>query len=150
MQTEGWIGRNGMGKTREGDGRTPEGEFTFLFAFGLQPSPGTALPYLHVDDSYYLVDDVSSQFYNELVSIRDVEADWNSAEHLAGMGNAYAYALVTDYNLAGKPGLGSGIFLHCEEGHPTAGCVAIPEKDMITILQRICPECRLICRLGQG
>ena len=44
----GWIGRNGLGKTREGDGRTPEGEWRFVYAFGLCEDPGTSFPYIRV------------------------------------------------------------------------------------------------------
>lgn len=142
----GWIGRNGLGKTREGDGRTPAGEWRFVYAFGLCEDPGTSFPYIRVDESFYLVDDSSSRFYNQLVSTKYTGRDWSTAEHIVESAEAYAYALAIDYNKERMPGLGSGIFLHCEEGRPTAGCIAVPEADMRALMTEIRPDCLLLCR----
>lgn len=141
----GRIGRNGLGKTREGDGRTPEGEWRFVYAFGLREDPGTSFPYIRVDESFYLVDDSSSRFYNQLVSTKNTVRDWSTAEHIVESAEAYAYALAIDYNKERMPGLGSGIFLHCEEGRPTAGCIAVPEADMRALMTEIRPDCLLLC-----
>ena len=35
------------------------------------------------------------------------------------------------------PGKGAAIFLHCMSGSYTAGCVAVPESDMLYILKRL-------------
>ena len=149
VRTSGWIGRNGLGKQREGDGRTPVEGF-FLYGFGLKENPGTVFPYIQVDESYYLVDDPDSRYYNQLVSTREVSQDWRSAEHIVEMGAAYNYVLVTDYNKAGMPGIGSGIFLHCEEGKPTAGCIAVPEPAMKEIMKKMQTDCRLVCERGNS
>lgn len=141
MQFRGWTGRCGIGKRREGDGRTPAGKLTFVGAFGLYPNPGTLFPYRRIDASHYLVDDSDSVYYNQIVSLRDVTPDWRSSEHMAEMGRAYRYGLVTDYNRARRPGLGSGIFLHCEEGHPTAGCISVPEDRMLFLLRNMSTNC---------
>ncbi|MCH5251817.1 MAG: S-layer protein [Lachnospiraceae bacterium] len=141
--TRGWIGKNGLGKEREGDNKTPVGSLKFLFAFGSKENPGTVFPYIKVDERHYLVDDVSSAYYNQLVEEGTVERDWNSAEHLVSMGCAYHYALATDYNKDCAPGKGSGIFLHCEQGHPTAGCISVPEPVMKAILQRVRQDCMI-------
>lgn len=148
--SEGWLGRNGLGKKREGDGMTPVGRFSFLYAFGTCPSPGTAFPYRRIDDSHDLVDDVCSQYYNQIVSRRDVPVDWRSAEHMAAMGRAYHYGLMTDYNKKRVPGLGSGIFLHCEEGHPTEGCISVPQEMMCFLLQNMSPDCYLVIDFPRG
>ena len=87
--SEGWLGRGGVGKTKEGDGKTPSGRLSFLYAFGTCPSPGTVFPYRRLDDSHELVDDAGSQYYNQIVSRRDVVPDWRSAEHMTAMGRAY-------------------------------------------------------------
>ncbi len=149
-ETAGWIGRRGLGKEREGDGRTPSGSLSFLYAFGICPSPGTLFPYRHIDNSHYLVDDGSSRYYNQIVSGRDVLVDWRSAEHMADMGGAYNYGLVTDYNKDRIPGVGSGIFLHCEEGHPTGGCVSVPQDVMIWLLQNMARDCYMIIDFPEG
>ena len=44
MTTPGFIGRNGLGKTREGDAKTPVGVFHFNRAFGIADDPGCAIP----------------------------------------------------------------------------------------------------------
>ena len=136
------TGRNGIGKTMEGTGKTPQGVYGFLFAFGTAPDPGTAMPYTQTDGTYYWVDDSSSAYYNQFVSTASVEPDWQSAENIAGAGSSYRYVLALDYNAACVPGVGSAIFLHCL---PTggAGCIAVPESDMRMILQRIQPGCRI-------
>lgn len=146
LQTEAYIGKRGIGKVREGDNKTPVGKFTFTKAFGVLKDPGTALDYVQVDESHYWVDDVSSTYYNQLVSTNEVEKDWESAEHLCEYGVLYNYVLAINYNEDCVPGVGSAVFLHCtsERAKPTAGCVAIPEAHMKEILQKIEKDCVLI------
>ena len=143
LSTEAYIGKNGIGKTKEGDGKTPIGAYQFTFAFGIKENPGTNLEYVEVDDSYYWVDDSNSKYYNQFVSTKDVEKDWDSAEHILSAEDSYHYVLATDYNAECKPGVGSAIFMHCT---PTggAGCIAVPEESMIAILKKITPDCVLI------
>lgn len=106
----GRVGKNGIGKTAEGDGKTPTGKYSFMKAFGILPDPGiTALPYLQVDESYQWIDDSNSKYYNQFVSTNDVEVDWVSSEALYATGQAYHYALAINYNEACIPGLGSAI-----------------------------------------
>ena len=40
MNTLGYTGKKGFGKTKEGDKKTPVGTFTFNAAFGIAPDPG--------------------------------------------------------------------------------------------------------------
>ena len=40
MTTPGFIGKNGLGKVKEGDNKTPVGSFKFDYAFGIAPDPG--------------------------------------------------------------------------------------------------------------
>lgn len=66
---------------------------------------------------------------------------WSSAEKLIDFPGYYNYSLVIDYNrwpvIQGKS---SAIFLHCDMGIYTYGCVAIPQKNLINILNRINPS----------
>lgn len=143
FSTQASIGKNGIGKTREGDGKTPTGIYHFTFAFGIKENPGANFEYIEVDDSHYWVDDSNSKYYNQFVSTKDVEKDWDSAEHILSEEGSYNYVLATDYNAECKPGEGSAIFMHCT---PTggAGCIAVSEESMIAILERISPDCVLI------
>lgn len=143
--TTGYVGKNGVGKASENDTKTPSGDYTLGIAFGVNPNPGTELPYIQVDDTYYWVDDPASPYYNRFVSTRDVPADnWNSAEHIADYPDTYAYVLSIDYNTDCIPGEGSAIFLHCSNGKPTLGCVAVPEEDMVFILKHLKKGCHII------
>ena len=143
VEADASIGKNGLGKSKEGDRKTPRGTYTMSIAFGKKDNPGTGLPYTKVDDSWYWVDDVNSAYYNKFVSTNDVTCDWNSAEHISAVQNSYNYAIAIDYNTVCAKGAGSAIFLHCK---PTggAGCIAISEDKILTILQNIKPRAYII------
>jgi Uncharacterized protein conserved in bacteria len=138
------IGSNGMGKTREGDQKSPGGIFSLGFAFGILPKPEDAkYPYVLLTPEDYWVDDSKSKDYNKWVHYREGDPkDWQSAERLAQETVCYRHALVINYNYAREPGKGSAIFLHVwkDENTPTHGCTAISEKNLIRILQWLDPE----------
>ena len=50
MTSPGFIGKNGLGMTKEGDAKTPTGVFHFNRAFGIADDPGRLLAYVKVDD----------------------------------------------------------------------------------------------------
>ena len=146
LETEAIIGRNGLGKTKEGDGKTPIGVFLFIKAFGILENPGMKVEYTQVNENHYWVDDSESQYYNQFVVIDEVEMDWKSAEHIVEYEECYQYVLATSYNIECIQGKGSAVFLHCtsEEAEATAGCIAIPEVYMREIMMRVEPQCLLI------
>ena len=144
FNTSGYIGKNGIGKIKEGDMKTPTGIYHFTDAFGIKQNPGTALKYVQVDDSYYWVDDYNSVYYNKFVSSKNVVKDWKSAENILSVGNAYNYVLALDYNIERVPGRGSAIFLHCSTGNPTAGCISVQEEYMIKMLKEIKKDCIIL------
>ena len=149
LSTAGKIGKNGIGKTKEGDGKTPTGVYRFMFGFGNMPDPGCGLNYTQVDDSYYWVDDSDSAYYNQFVSTDDVTMDWDSAEHIAGVKSSYNYVLALNYNVDCVPGVGSAIFMHCT---PTggAGCIAVPEEMMVEIMQNVQDGCLVVIDSVEG
>ncbi len=143
MTTPGFIGKNGIGKTREGDAKTPVGVFHFNRAFGIADDPGCAIPYVKVDNDTYWSGDTCEGFrYNELVSLKDLpglDIESGDSEHIIDYIYQYQYCLNISYNEEGAPGLGSAIFLHCfGPVKPfTGGCVAIPEDHMRFVMQHI-------------
>ncbi|MDO4991264.1 MAG: haloacid dehalogenase-like hydrolase, partial [Eubacteriales bacterium] len=148
LTTPGYIGKNGLGKEVEGDGKTPVGTFTFNAAFGIAEDPGCAISYHQVTgDDYWSGDQRKGYHYNEMVSIKDLP-DLNTAdsEHLADFDPAYQYALSLSYNAEGTPGLGSAIFVHClRPDRPfSKGCVVIPEAQMRALMQRVRPDCVVV------
>lgn len=146
VSSNGFIGRRGLGKTREGDRKTPIGIYHFTNAFGIAEDPGCAIPYVQVDNTYYWVGDSNSQYYNRFETTKEVLPDWNNkaSEHLVDYKVAYQYALALDYNAECTPGLGSAIFLHCSQNRSTGGCISVPQDDMITIMQNVQPDCLVI------
>ena len=145
MTTPGFIGRNGLYKTVEGDAKTPVGVFRFNRAFGIAPDPGCAIDYVQVDDdTYWSGDSCGCVHYNELVSLKDLpDLDVKDSEHIVDYQRHYQYCLNISYNEEGIPGLGSGIFLHClGPATPfTGGCVAIPEDQMLVVMRSVKPDC---------
>ena len=140
MTTPGFIGKNGLGKTREGDAKTPVGVFHFNRAFGIADDPGCAIPYVKVDDDTYWSGDYREGYhYNELVSLKDFPDLDLESEHIVDYIYHYQYCLNISYNEEGVPGLGAGIFLHCfGPAKPfSAGCVAIPEDHMKFVMQQV-------------
>ena len=140
------IGKNGPGKHAEGDTKTPLGTWTIKEAYGIKENPGSLLPYTQInDDMYWCATGNHGTKYNQLIYKSDEpEADYSEDEHLMDYPIRYAYLIDLGYNEACVPYAGNAIFLHCwkeEEGTPipTGGCVAISEKNMITILQTLKP-----------
>ena|GEM_PF-716928 len=144
MRCSGFVGINGVGPTWEGDPTTPEGTFSMSMAFGIKANPGTAMPYLQVNENHYWVDDSNSAYYNKLVDTSVTTPDWNSAEHLIEAEPYYYYAIVVDYNTDCVPGAGSAIFLHCTVYAPSQGCIQVPEENMVFILNHLQPGALIV------
>ena len=130
--TPGYVGANGIGKTREGDKKTPSGTYNLTTPFGIKADPGATLPYTQVTKYHYWCGTSSSKYYNQLVDSRVTgRAATSSDEKLINYTGYYNYCLFIDYNADGVAHKGSCIFLHCTGGKSyTAGCVAIPEAAM--------------------
>ncbi len=144
LSTSCYVGRNGItSNKKEGDGKTPAGVYTLGQAFGVTPASGSKRSYLTVNSNYYWVDDSSSKYYNQLVNASKTGIAWSSAEHLVDYSRAYKYAIAINYNTDCVPGKGSAIFLHCSTGSATAGCVAVSESNMLTILQSLAGDTRI-------
>ncbi len=144
LTTPGFWGRNGISyHTIEGDQTTPAGSFNLGLAFGNLPNPGTAMEWVDVNPYLYWIDDVNSDYYNLMIDSREVPDGWSSGEHLSKIVPDYNYSIDIEVNPDRRKDSTSAIFLHCGSA-PTAGCVAIPEDCMVTILQRIKPGAKMI------
>ena len=137
METPAYVGKNGIGKTVEGDKKTPSGTYNLTTPFGNLPDPGAAQPYTKVTKYHYWCGSSSSRYYNQLVDSRVTGRRVTSSdEHLINYGSTYNYCMFIDYNSAGTPHKGSCIFLHCFSNNKyTAGCVAISQEAMKQIVQ---------------
>lgn len=151
LSVDGCVGKNGMvydEERKEGCGRTPIGIYRFNMAFGIAPDPGCAFQYVQVtDDLYWSSDMREGMHYNEMISINDCpDLDTKNSEHLIDYTKAYQYCLNISFNEECTIGKGSAIFLHCygSNRNYTAGCVAVSEEDMVTIMNLVDPECVVI------
>lgn len=129
-----YMGKEGLGKAREGDGRTPAGVFQITEAFGILENPGTELPYTKIQEFLYWSEEPDT--YNQMVDVRELGRSKIKGEHLIEYAPQYHYALVLDYNKEGVYPKGSAIFLHVKGEKPyTAGCLAVSEAQMKRIVQ---------------
>lgn len=127
-----YIGRCGLGKEREGDAKSPEGELRVRRAFGILPNPGTSIEYLQVSQSTVACD-CEGPYYNQIVEM----APGITGEKMFEMAPEYNYGLELDFNPENIYPLGSAIFFHCKGSKPyTGGCVAVDEDFLRSILLR--------------
>ncbi len=122
------IGRNGLGKEREGDGRTPVGLYPLgdLYGYGIVE---TKMPFFLSDKELVCVDDPDSRYYNRIVDRERVIEDFGSFERMRRNDDLYELVVTVGYNSAKRPGLGSCIFIHIANGDKaTAGCIGMPKE----------------------
>ena len=143
LECPGIIGLEGLGKTKEGDNKTPIGDFGITTAFGIKENPGTSIPYIEADENTYCCGD--ENFYNQMIDISEHPHDCSDGEHIIDYSPEYNYGIFLDYNKDGTPGLGSAIFFHCAGANTyTGGCIAVSEENMITILRALDANARII------
>lgn len=135
LDCDGFIGWNGLGKQKEGDGKTPTGDFGITTAFGIKKNPGTKMPYLDVTESMYCCGE--KEFYNKIIDNATMKHKCGeNSEHMISYSPQYNYGFAIDYNKDGAFGKGSAIFFHCFGPNDyTAGCVSVAEENMKTILK---------------
>jgi L,D-peptidoglycan transpeptidase YkuD (ErfK/YbiS/YcfS/YnhG family) len=137
------IGRNGFAQENEkieGDGKTPKGLYALGQLYSYEKDVDTKIHFQQVDSLDKWIDDSSSNDYNKYVRGETLA---KSFEHLKLNSIDYKYCMVIEYNT--NPvvkGKGSAIFFHVanENYAPTAGCVAIAEKDMLQFLKWFNPR----------
>ncbi|HEY2810824.1 MAG TPA: L,D-transpeptidase family protein [Rhabdochlamydiaceae bacterium] len=134
-----WKDDEGLQK-KEGDGRSPAGLFSLGWVFGdaLHQRYARNMPFLLITEDLECVDDPGSKFYNQCVYAHTIaERDWKSSEKMQEIGPLYAIGIVVHHNCNPVvPGGGSAIFMHIcsEQGKGTAGCTAMAEEDLITLV----------------
>jgi len=141
------IGSQGMSPTpSEGASATPMGSFTLTQAFGRNADPGTSLPYFRTRPSDWWISQAGPLYntHQRCASHCAFKQSMPPNEHLYYETPYYNYAVVIDYNTRNAPGgvrqgAGSAFFLHVTDGYPTAGCVAIPQKRLVTLMRWLRP-----------
>jgi len=142
-----FVGRNGLGwgiglhnipkqakiRKREGDGKAPMGIFELKNAFGYFATK-IAYPYKVYTKNNHCVDDIKSKYYNQIINSKKVKKSYNSFEYMRFKKNYYKYGIVVNHNPKNIPNKGSCIFIHIKD-KPTAGCTAMNEPQMLSILK---------------
>ena len=133
-------------RKKEGDGRAPAGLLAFGGMWGYAPKApeGVRFAYTQSTDCDRCVDDARDKDYNRLVRLPTADSphSWTSAEHLRMNTEHYRYMVVIRYNTdPPRKGAGSCIFLHVAPGAGggTAGCTALAEADLLTLLRWMDP-----------
>ena len=134
------IGKNGLTKNKkEGDKKTPKGNFeieNLYFRKDRKKKPLTSLRCIEIKKSMGWCDDIHfSKKYNKLIKIiKNIKH-----EKLKRKDHKYDLLIPIKYNFK-KPNIGKGscIFIHLTKNYkPTAGCVALKEKDFLIMLKLI-------------
>ena len=136
----GCIGKKGTTKNKkEGDKKTPKGTFkieNLYFRKDRIKKPQTLLKCIEIKKNMGWCDDVRfPKKYNKLIRIEKKIRH----EKLIRKDHKYDFLIPIKYNFE-KPmtGLGSCIFIHLTRNFtPTAGCVALKEKDFLIMVKLI-------------
>ena len=81
LQCKALLGKNGIDKVREGDAKTPTGDFGFLMAFGAKDDPGSLVSYTKLTNTMYLCGD--KEYYNQFIDVSKLEHRCGgNSEHL--------------------------------------------------------------------
>ncbi len=134
------IGKNGSTKNKkEGDKKTPKGSFqieNLYFREDRIKKPFTLLKCIKIKKDMGWCNDINyPKKYNKLIKTKKKI----SHEKLSRKDHKYNLLIPIKYNFK-KPsiGLGSCIFIHLTKDYkPSAGCVALKEKDFLIMLKLI-------------
>jgi len=133
------IGQNNIKKEKfEGDKATPNGIFSIgpvYYRSDRVKKPVTSLKTIIIKSNMGWCNDPKSKFYNKEINI----SKKIKYEKLFRKDFKYNYFIVIKYNTNKIiPNRGSAIFIHLTKNYkPTAGCMALKEKDFLILLKLI-------------
>lgn len=135
------LGRNGMGKEAEGDGKSPVGVYRLGSAFGRNGAPdGTRWPWRETQEGDLFIEDSDSAYYNQFVREDETQQDWDDSSDLNT--RQYDRAIEVRYNPNNIPGLGSAIFIHvwADRRETTQGCTSADRETLDTLIRWLSPD----------
>ncbi len=131
------LGRGGIrALKKEGDGATPMGRLSVLYAYYRQdrlPQPRSRLALQPIRPGDGWCDATGDRNYNRKVPMPYPA----SAERMWRKDHLYDIVVVLDYNIAPRAqGRGSAIFMHVARRNfaPTAGCIAMKREHLLRLL----------------
>ena len=140
------IGKKGLTKNKkEGDKKTPKGTFeieNLYFRRDRKKKPLTTLKCIEIRKEMGWCDDARlPKRYNKLFKIKKKIKH----EKLTRNDHKYDFLIPIKYNFKKPiPGKGSCIFIHLTKDYkPTAGCIALKEKDFLIMIKLIKKESKI-------
>ena len=133
------VGKHGLKlKKKEGDFCTPKGKFKLISLYYRADRVKNIecdLPKKKITKNMGWCNDPKNKKYNSLIDTKSKIKH----EKMYRRDNKYDLLIVLDYNFNKPiPCRGSAIFLHLTKNYkPTAGCIAIKQKDMFILLKLI-------------
>ena len=134
------IGKNGTtSNKKEGDKKTPKGTYkieNLYYRNDRKKKPSTLLKCIKIKKDMGWCDDINfPKKYNKLIKIEKKIKH----EKLHRKDNKYDLLIPIKYNFKNTIiGKGSCIFIHLTKDYkPTAGCIALKEKDFLIMLKLI-------------
>jgi L,D-peptidoglycan transpeptidase YkuD (ErfK/YbiS/YcfS/YnhG family) len=118
--------------------------------YGIEPNPGVRFRYHRLVCGDWWDEDPSSATYNTFrhVACGLAPPFRGGSEPLWRISPQYRYFAVIQYNASPVvAGRGSAIFVHVAVGS-TAGCVSLPEPELLRLLRWLRPGTRPLIRLG--
>jgi len=140
------IGKNGTTfKKIEGDKKTPKGLFSIGNVYYRKDrnfKPITSLKCIAINNKMGWCNDIKNNKYNKLIKINKKIKH----EKLFRNDNKYNFLIPIKYNFKQRIlGKGSCIFIHLTQNYkPTAGCIALKEKDFLILLKIINKKSKII------
>ncbi|MEL6842527.1 MAG: L,D-transpeptidase family protein, partial [Bacteroidota bacterium] len=142
------VGKNGLGWSvhekekqsmggpikKEGDLKSPAGIFNLGTAFGYaETATWLQYPYWPITTATMCIEDVQSEYYNQIIDEGEVPADWSSTDHMLRKDDLYEWGIFVEHNYPeAQPKGGSCIFIHVwnPKRTGTAGCTAMDKGEV--------------------
>ena len=144
------LGRSGVrALKREGDGATPLGSFPIrlvLYRADRVHRPRVPFPLRAIRGDDGWCEDPSDRNYNRLVRL----SPRSTADRLTRADHLYDVILVLGHNDQPRVrGRGSAIFVHLARDGlaPTAGCIALSRRDLLTLLAELRKDTEIVVML---
>jgi L,D-peptidoglycan transpeptidase YkuD (ErfK/YbiS/YcfS/YnhG family) len=147
------VGADGLSSSpSEFRSATPIGSFTLTQAFGYYGNPGTSLHYFKTNAADWWISE-PGPLYNTH------QHCWSGCAFTRGDPNEHLYYETPYYNYAvvintpsGQAAYphGSAFFLHVTDGRPTAGCVAISQSKLVSLMRWLAPSTHPRILIGVG
>ncbi len=123
----------------EGDMKTPTGIYPITNTFGYKNDIRTKMPFLELTQSHVWITDPNHPAYNQIITD---PPNTDQYEMLLRTDNLNKYVIIIDYNADPiVPSKGSAITIHVQrrKGYGTAGCLSLPEDNLVYLIEWLDP-----------